>query len=91
MKYAAMTRPNEPVDTTVFGPEALTILAAKYGVPEEGWTNRSVTVAVARLGGYPARRSDGPPGWLTIWRGWQELVLMLQGFLLAEGETEKCG
>jgi hypothetical protein len=91
LKYAATARPDEPVDTTVFGPEALSILAARYGVPEEGWTNRSVTVAMARLGGYPARRSDGPRGWLTIWRGWQRLLLMLQGFLLAEGETEKCG
>jgi len=91
LKYAATARPDEPVDPSVFGSEALTILAARYGVPEGGWTNRAVTVAVARLGGYLARRNDGPPGWLTIWRGWQELVLMLQGFLLAEGETEKCG
>ena len=91
LKYAAKARPEEPVDPSVFGSEALTILTARYGVPESGWTNRAVTVAVARLGGYLARRSDGPPGWLTIWRGWQELVLMLQGFLLAERETEKCG
>jgi hypothetical protein len=25
---------------------------------------------VARLGGYLARRRDGPPGWKTLWLGW---------------------
>jgi hypothetical protein len=91
MKFAATARPDEPVDPAVFGPEALAVLGARDGVPEGGWTNRAVTVAVARLGGYLARRSDGPPGWLTIWRGWQQLALMLHGYLLAQGETEKCG
>jgi hypothetical protein len=46
--------------------------------------NRATTVAeflfaVARLGGHLNRKSDGNPGWLTIWRGWQKLMLMIQG------------
>jgi hypothetical protein len=28
----------------------------------------------ARLGGFLARKSDGEPGWQTIWKGW--FVLM---------------
>lgn len=28
---------------------------------------------VARLGGYQDRRGDGPPGWQTLWRGWQRV------------------
>ncbi len=28
---------------------------------------------VARLGGYQDRRGDGPPGWQTLWRGWQQV------------------
>ena len=28
---------------------------------------------VARLGGFLARRSDGEPGWQTLWRGWLRL------------------
>ncbi|MGC9260524.1 MAG: IS4 family transposase [Phycisphaerae bacterium] len=38
---------------------------------------------MAKLGGYIGRRSDGPPGWLTIWRGWQRLLLLVEGFRLA--------
>jgi hypothetical protein len=28
---------------------------------------------VAMLGGFLARKSDGNPGWITIWRGWEKL------------------
>jgi hypothetical protein len=40
----------------------------------------------ARLGGFLARKSDGDPGWLTLWRGWQQLELMAMGFKLRETE-----
>jgi hypothetical protein len=35
-------------------------------------------LAVARLGGHQNRKSDGHPGWLTLWRGWQELSAMMR-------------
>ncbi len=28
---------------------------------------------VAKLGGFLGRKSDGAPGWITIWRGWEKL------------------
>jgi hypothetical protein len=28
---------------------------------------------VAMLGGFLGRKSDGDPGWITIWRGWEKL------------------
>ena len=28
---------------------------------------------VAKLGGFLGRKSDGHPGWITIWRGWEKL------------------
>lgn len=28
---------------------------------------------VAKLGGFLARKGDGEPGWITIWRGWEKL------------------
>jgi hypothetical protein len=34
---------------------------------------------VARLGGHPGRRGDGPPGWRTIWRGWRYLSDLADG------------
>lgn len=45
---------------------------------------------VAKLGGFLARKSDGEPGWITIWRGWEKLNLFVQ--LANEIQTEnKCG
>lgn len=35
--------------------------------------------ALARLGGHQNRRSQGAPGWLTLWRGWTKLQLLLEG------------
>jgi hypothetical protein len=34
---------------------------------------------VARLGGHQNRKSDGFPGWLTLWRGWTKLESMVTG------------
>ncbi len=36
-------------------------------------TLREFWRGVARLGGFIGRRSDGEPGWQTLWRGWQRL------------------
>lgn len=36
-------------------------------------------MALAALGGHLNRKSDGFPGWLTLWRGWQDLQLMVRG------------
>lgn len=67
----------------------LAVLTRKVGVPKEGWTARSLLVALARLGGYLGRKGDGPPGWLTIWRGWQRLVPLTEGYRLAM--PQRCG
>jgi hypothetical protein len=78
-KWLARAHPDERVDEPLFGREALAILAAQFGEPKRGWTHRTVLEAVARLGGFIGRRSDGLPGWQTIWRGWQRLMWMCQG------------
>jgi len=45
---------------------------------------------VAKLGGFLGRKSDGEPGWITIWRGWEKLNSLVQGAALAI-ELKKCG
>jgi hypothetical protein len=40
-------------------------------------TVREFTLALARLGGHLNRKSDGLPGWITLWRGWERLHTML--------------
>lgn len=44
--------------------------------------------ALARLGGHQNRSSDGPPGWITLWRGWHKLQQMVD-YALAAG-VERC-
>jgi hypothetical protein len=62
----------------------LALLEKKLGQPKDGWTNRNVIRAVARVGGFIGRKSDGEPGWQTIWRGWQRLLWMCEGANLIE-------
>ena len=40
-------------------------------------------VEIAILGGYQNRSCDGPPGWITLWRGYQRFTALLEGYLLA--------
>lgn len=44
--------------------------------------------AVARLGGWLGRKHDGQPGWITLWRGLDKLILLLRG---ADAIRSKCG
>jgi hypothetical protein len=40
--------------------------------------------ALAQLGGYRGRHSDGPPGWKTLWRGWLHVQTVLIGVHIAD-------
>ena len=52
-------------------------------------TNRGFARGVARLGGFLNRKSDGEPGWQTLWRGWEKLQ---SGMVFYSIATEsKCG
>ncbi|MCA8995293.1 MAG: hypothetical protein KDA88_25195 [Planctomycetaceae bacterium] len=34
---------------------------------------------LAGLGGHLGRKCDGRPGWITLWRGLEKLLLILRG------------
>ncbi len=89
-KLLARSRPETGEAAASFGPDMLALLERKLGPPVGGWTNRNVLVATAQLGGFPARKGDGLPGWQTIWRGWQRLMWMAEGATLMEGH-KRCG
>ena len=36
-------------------------------------------VEIAKLGGFPARKSHGDPGWLRLWQGWLQLLDFAEG------------
>ncbi len=52
------------------------------------WTVRDFYRELAKLGGFLARKSDGEPGWMTLWRGFEKLHLCLRG---ADAAQQKCG
>lgn len=59
-------------------------------LPEQTPTVREVVIWIARLGGFLARKRDGMPGTITLWRGWKRLADLIEGWNLAtEGAT--CG
>jgi hypothetical protein len=73
--------PEAPAATSGLNGEELEILEQAVG--RVLTTVASVLLAVGRLGGHMNRRSDGMPGWLTLWRGMNKLRLLVQGARLA--------
>ena len=62
-----------------FVPEKWVKILSRWRHSEErpSWTVREFMMALARLGGHQNRKSDGDPGWQTLWKGWR----VLQDFL----------
>ncbi len=84
-KMLARARPESFEAAQSLGPQVVSLLQEKFGKPKEGWNNKNLLVSVARLGGFIGRKSDGMPGWLTIWRGWQRLTWMCEGLEILNG------
>lgn len=65
-------------------PELVRIVAYLGKMDSEQMTTLQFWHQVARLGGYLGREGDGPPGWKTLWRGWNYLLILLEGIKLAD-------
>ena len=61
----------------------LAIVAAQANQAPALMTTGAFWKAVAQMGGYLARQSDGPPGWKTLWKGWLRVQTLLEGVHLA--------
>lgn len=83
LKLLARTRPDDPVRDGWGTPCMLSVLETQHRRPPHGWTHATLLSAVAQWGGYLARKNDGPPGWLSIWRGWLRLSFMAEGYRMA--------
>lgn len=68
--------PTTPVEEKV--PRTWIILVERY-LRVKLKTVRDFWHAVARMGGFIGRKSDGEPGWQTIWKGYKRLQDMLLG------------
>jgi hypothetical protein len=91
LKAAARTNPDRPANQVV--PQhwiKMLVAARKRLKPTTTMTIGDFYRELAKLGGFLGRKSDGEPGWITIWRGWQKLYLMVCGAELAQ-MAQKCG
>jgi hypothetical protein len=59
-------------------------------LPKKTPTIGEVVNWVAGLGGFLARKGDGPPGTITLWRGWKRLADLTEGWNLAT-QYDTCG
>ncbi len=47
----------------------------RHGEQQLDWSVYDFVKALGRMGGHLNRKCDGHPGWITLWRGWQELCI----------------
>lgn len=62
----------------------------KMKLPKTLPTIGETVIWIARLGGYLARKNDGPPGMIVLWRGWKRLTDLTIGWDLAH-QFGTCG
>jgi len=73
--------PDSPAQDAGLDALELEVLRLKINKPIE--TVRDVALAIGRLGGHLNRKSDGMPGWQTLWRGIIRLQNIVEGVRLA--------
>ena len=69
--------------------EEIQVLRALHKHDADNLTVREFVRGVAKLGGFLGRKHDGEPGVLTLWRGYQRLQDMLQGYQLQTSPAPK--
>ncbi|HLZ62707.1 MAG TPA: IS4 family transposase, partial [Ktedonosporobacter sp.] len=70
--------PDRPAHEVVQA-DLLAVVATQTGCSPATMTTATFWQTVARMGGYLARRHDGPPGWKTLWAGWLRAQTLLEG------------
>lgn len=85
LTYQARQTPDAPCTSALSEAEwhALTAFVNKSNVPAQTPpTLQQAVRAIANLGGFIGRKSDGEPGVKTLWRGWQRLQDIVATWLL---------
>jgi hypothetical protein len=89
LKSAARTTPTRPATEVVPQRWIAMLQAARKKTHRKRRPMTAMTIyefyrELAKLGGFLGRKCDGEPGWITIWRGWQKLYLLVCGAELVE-------
>lgn len=87
LRHVVRTAPEALVTTVpTVDPLLVRLLAAKFQLAESSLTVKRCWTLIAQLGGYLGRKSDGPPGWRTLWKGWRQLADWAEGVRLLSPE-----
>lgn len=82
LRQTAQQAPDTPA-TLVVSQEVIYVVTQMDKRPGATLTANDLWRTIASFGGYLNRKSDGPPGWLTLWKGWLYVQTVLQGVHLA--------
>ena len=67
------------------------MFAGKGPLPTQAPTNHQLLTLIAELGGYINKKSQGPPGTKTVWRGIQKLKILTEAFQVFQNAEKSCG
>jgi Transposase DNA-binding/Transposase Tn5 dimerisation domain len=90
LRTIARTAPETPA-TQVVEPELLETVVRLRGGSADRMTVDQFWRTVASLGGFLGRKTDGDPGWQTLWRGWQRVQDLCWGMHQIAVPGDKCG
>lgn len=88
LKTLAKNDPQRPANQVVPHRWVQMLQSVRKRPPKAPWTVRDFYRELAKLGGFLGRKSDGEPGWMTLWHGFEKLHLCLRG---ADAYARKCG
>ena len=88
LKTIARDEPQRPAKQVVPMRWIQMLQSLRKRPPKAPWTVRDFYRELAKLGGFLGRKSDGEPGWMTLWHGFEKLHLCLRG---ADAYARKCG
>lgn len=88
LKMLARNEPQRPAEQVVPRKWIHMLRSLRKRPPKAPWSVRDFYRELAKLGGFLGRKSDGEPGWMTLWHGFEKLHLCLRG---ADAYVRKCG
>jgi hypothetical protein len=88
LRHVVRTAPETPATSAAatLDPLMVRLLATKFNLAVSRLTVKRFWTLVAQVGGYLGRKSDGPPGWRTLWTGWRQLSAWADGVRLLASE-----
>jgi hypothetical protein len=88
LRTALECQPEAPAEQVATAAE-IQVLCALHQQAAESLSVRAFVRGVAKLGGFLGRKHDGEPGVRTLWRGYQRLQDILQGYQLKASPAPK--